>query len=107
MDREGWERVQEVYHAALSSPEGEWPTFLDRACAGDSTLRREVEGLLVANGRAQSFLSPEELGSHLEELQSDDEPKPAGTLLDHYQIVSLIGRGGMGEVYLALDTRLG
>ena len=56
MDPERWKRIEELYHAALEQDEGEWETFLGKACAGDEALRREVESLLGYEGQVEVFL---------------------------------------------------
>ena len=67
-------------------------------------MRREVESLLEAREEAGSFLSPSHLEGQLKQLVS--EPSLVGQTLSHYHILSAIGAGAMGEVYLARDTRL-
>ena len=97
-----WKNVQRLFHGALELAAGdERARFLDSACANDPDLRAEVESLLVSNDRAGSFLESSIL---------DDEVGAAvlaaGTRLGPYEITSLLGVGGMGEIYRARDTRL-
>src|SRR5262245_55640165 len=94
MDPDRWHRVEELYHAALALSAGERTGFLARTCPDDD-VRREVESLL-----AQSF------GSRLSIDVAAALPL-IGRSLGSYQVQSLIGMGGMGEVYRARDTRLG
>jgi len=76
--------------------------FLDRACDGDAGVREEVESLLRSYEVAGSFMESPALA------HADLEQKlTPGQRVKHYQIVNLIGEGGMGEVYLATDTTLG
>jgi Tol biopolymer transport system component len=105
MKPERWKQVDELLEAALECPADERASFLDQACSGDEDLRREVESLLISDGQAETFIEspPARVAA---ELFSARQPKP-GERIAHYEILSLIGAGGMGEVYLARDTRLG
>ena len=47
MEPKRWQKIEELYHAALGRGESERPAFLDQACGGDEALRREVESLLA------------------------------------------------------------
>jgi serine/threonine-protein kinase len=85
-----WDRLEAVFFEALALPASERAAFLDRACAGDAEFRAEVEAVLA---------------SHLAVQAEDPEPlspeRRVGTRVGAWRIDSLIGRGGMGEVYLA------
>ncbi len=111
MQTERWQQVQGVYLDALDVAPNQREAFLREACAGDDELRREVESLLNAHEDAGTFLqAPAVIVAAAEMKRSGEaDPTPASLLgrqLSHYQILSALGAGGMGEVYLAEDTRL-
>jgi len=107
MKPERWKQVDELLEAALECPASERASFLDRVCSGDEELRRELESLLVADAQTESFIgsTPARVAA---DLLNDSQPKPRrGERIAHYEVLGQIGSGGMGEVYLARDTRLG
>src|SRR5262249_67963 len=115
MEHDRWEQIERLYHAALErGPDGR-DAFLGEACAGDEDLRREVAGLLACDVPSDSFIqSPgNEIAARAmaDEPLSEDSNKPmeiltAGSQIGAYQLLSPLGRGGMGELHLAFDTRL-
>jgi serine/threonine protein kinase/TolB-like protein len=86
---------------------GQRAAFLAEACASDEELRREVESLLQAHQRVGDYFTAPALKVYAEMFANRTEPSLIGHGISHYQVLSLIGVGGMGEVYLAFDSRLG
>ena len=104
--RERTDKVFNVFQAAVELEGESRHAFLDQACAGDPELRKEVAALLAYDERAKSFI--ESPAFEEAELVADNE---GSTLMMEavgpFKIVSRLGSGGMGEVYLAEDSRLG
>ncbi len=101
-----WQQAEELYNAALDVAETERAAFFARACA-DGAVRREVESLLAARNEAGGFLSqPVIERSLLSGAQRAALNARLGSTIGQYQLLSVLGVGGMGEVFLAADTRL-
>ena len=105
MTSDRWERITEIHDAALEVGEDERPSFLEHACQGDEELRREVESLLSYALQAQKFINRPALQLTAEKLATEP-PSLVGWKLGPYQILGVLGAGGMGEVFTARDTRL-
>ena len=107
MKAERWQQVERVYESALAKDASERASFLEDACAGDDALRQEVESLLAYQERSEDFIeSPAlDVAAKLIAMQKSTTAV-SGQMINHYKIVAAIGAGGMGEVYLAEDTRL-
>jgi eukaryotic-like serine/threonine-protein kinase len=104
MVSERWKQIEQVYYSVVASPKADRTALLDELCAGDLAMHREVESLLDAREQAGDFLSQVSLREHVAELLSEQDL--VGQTLGPYHILSVIGTGAMGEVYLARDTRL-
>jgi eukaryotic-like serine/threonine-protein kinase len=105
MTAERWQEIGRIYQAAMDLPSSERSSFLEEECRGDGALRQEVESLISADSGAGSFLAAGALNDAAKMLVKN-KPHMIGETLGHYQIASLLGSGGMGDVYLAEDVKL-
>lgn len=105
MTPERWQRVEEIFQAALDLPPDKRAIYLSEACADDLTLQEEVVNLLLSHETGDAFddFGPRETqpNEHLDTIADDHDPM-IGRRLGSYRIVGEIGRGGMGAVYEAV-----
>jgi eukaryotic-like serine/threonine-protein kinase len=107
MKPEHWQRIKALLQSALDHNPAERAAFLDEACGGDAHLRNEVESLIVSHGRATSFIETPAFEVMAESIENSIRESLVGDTLGHYHIIGQLGAGGMGEVYLAEETKLG
>jgi eukaryotic-like serine/threonine-protein kinase len=107
MTPERYQQIGKLYHSVLKLVPDERPTFLAQACVGDEELLREVQSLIASHEQAESFIESPAIEVAAEIIAEDSYSEMVGRQLSHYEIKALLGAGGMGEVYLAQDTRLG
>ena len=107
MTPERWQQVDKLLERALEQEPARRSVFLDQACVGDEELRSEVEALLSAHEQAGSFIERPAVESTGEWMAEHPAQSRVGQQLGNYKVLSLLGAGGMGEVYLAQDSRLG
>jgi serine/threonine protein kinase/Tfp pilus assembly protein PilF len=107
MNTVNWSKIKEIFGEALKFEVGERRRFLDRVCSTDKELRSEVESLLSSFGKAESFLEEPAIYHAKPNVFVKNEKLIEGQRISHYKILSQIGVGGMGKVYLAHDIRLG
>jgi eukaryotic-like serine/threonine-protein kinase len=115
MNKERWLLIERTYHAALAREGEARSAFLDEVCTGDEELRSEVEELISHDRQGSSFIESPALAIAARELANDSHDQEQSEISNSpsapqhvgpYKLLGPIGRGGMGEVHLALDTRL-
>ena len=106
MSPERWRQVETLFHQAMSLDASARQAFLERAGAGDSALRDEVNSLLRNESGALKFIEASALHVAARGIVSDEASQRVGERFGHYQTLSLLGEGGMGRVYLADDVTL-
>ncbi len=100
---ERWQQIKNVFNLALEYEPAQRSSFLSQACDNDEALQKEVESLLAAHEKDGSFID-----SPAFKAMVDQAPELSpGQVIGTYEITSFLGRGGMGEVYVAHDKRLG
>jgi len=106
MDPERWRKIEQFYHLALEQEPAQQNRFLTEACQDDAELRGEVESLLAQSGDTERLVD-QRAWAEADNLAVTRTLLTPGARLGPYQILGLVGEGGMGKVYRGLDTRLG
>src|SRR5687768_10577495 len=106
MAEKNWQKVREIFDSALRHKPEERRRFVNEVCGNDKNLFAEVESLLSSHDSAESFMETPAVAEVARMIEIETKKLEAGKRFGHYEIIEQIGEGGMGEVYLAKDTRL-
>lgn len=106
MADEHWQRVREVFDAALRQDPEKREKYIKELCGEDKCLLAEVESLFSSFDKFDDFMEEPAVNQVADMIEASTKRLSAGTRFAHYEIVRPIGVGGMGEVYLARDTNL-
>ena len=107
MTPERWRQINDLFHAALERPPQAREDFLTSAATGDPELAREVRSLLASHDASGGFLEKPAYAVAADLILDERERSLAGRQIGAYRVLEEIGRGGMGIVYAAQDSRLG
>ena len=107
MTPERWQQVKDIFNSAITYRPDERSLFISRACSGDEELRSEVESLIASHEESGSFIDKPAFEAAAGLLANEKAELKSGQTVASYEVISFLSRGGMGEVYLAEDKRLG
>lgn len=106
VEQERLRHIQTIYNEVIALPAPERDAFLDRACSGDKDLRTEIESLVACSQEDTPWLDKPAMEVAAEVLAEEGAGLLVGQTLGRYQLISLVGQGGMGDVYCGVDLRL-
>ena len=106
LNRDRWQQIKKVFHSARARTTAERSDFLDEACGDDVSMREEVDALLTADADNDGFLSSPAYEFAAGMLASEASEFSAGEKVGRFEILSSLGAGGMGQIYLAYDPQL-
>ncbi|HSK63448.1 MAG TPA: serine/threonine-protein kinase, partial [Pyrinomonadaceae bacterium] len=107
MTPERWQQVKEIFNSAINYRPEDRSQFISQACSGDEDLRSEVESLIASHEQSGEFIDQPAFEAAASLLAGERAELISGHMIGSYEVLSFISRGGMGEVYLAEDKRLG
>src|SRR5262245_6972731 len=107
MTPDRWKQVKQIFQSAIELPSSERGAFVSEACGEDPELRSEVESLISSHNRADSSVLTAVVNDAAHEILAGEAESLVGQQVGPFKVTERIGSGGMGEVFLALDTRLG
>jgi serine/threonine protein kinase/Flp pilus assembly protein TadD len=100
-------RVEDIFHSVIEVSPNDRDAYLARVCDGDTTLYEEVSSLIAAFESRNGFFEQPVVDDAFRVLSKSTAQSLIDKQIGQYKIVALLGKGGMGEVYLAEDTKLG
>lgn len=106
MNQKTWQKIEEIFNAALELPPEKRNKFLEVSCAGQSEIENEVKTLLAKAETEDGILEKTFLSLGIALFNQEKDKSLLGEKIGHYKIITLLGQGGMGEVYLARDLNL-
>jgi serine/threonine protein kinase len=106
MTSERYQQIGRLFDEALEHAPERRASWLKEACGADAELRAEVEKLLAYHNDSEEYLARPALDVAAAQLAQNQELSMLGQMISHYRVISLLGAGGMGKVYLAEDTKL-
>jgi eukaryotic-like serine/threonine-protein kinase len=103
---ERWHQIRTIYNETLELSPDEREAFLDATCTNDNNLRMEIESLLACEHQSGAGLDKPAIHVAAESLAEEGAGLLVGRMVGRYQLLSLVGRGAMGDVYCAVDSHL-
>jgi serine/threonine protein kinase/tetratricopeptide (TPR) repeat protein len=100
MEPQRWRQIEDLFHSALDCEPGRRADFLNSACAGNASLRQEIESLLSSYEKG-SFTETPAFAEGIKLLEESEARSLVGQNIGPYRVTQIIGQGGMGAVYLA------